>query len=363
MKIIHFHPDGRMAAQFIAPLISAEHGAGHLSELVLSRRPLHSDCVVIPYDILGLNLLRLPIALLKVYGLLRSRRPNIVVSHNTKSSLLPLVAAWCVGVRTRVYFNHGVPYVGYKGVLRWLLRGLERINCSLATHVVTVSADMKTLLQDVSPSVNAQLILDGSASGIDLKTFAQGRYSRSGWRALHGLLPGDLVVVYIGRPEARKGFELVLRLWLDHFPQPNFKLVLCGPDSGDVLKRLPAIPSNVLCLGFVNNVPEVLAGSDLLILPSLHEGLSYASMEAQASGALVVANDIIGIRCLIEDGLNGYLVPDNSLNKYVEIIRRINADRSGLEIIKRQARASVARFSRERFLPAYLSFLNGLSSK
>jgi glycosyltransferase involved in cell wall biosynthesis len=255
-----------------------------------------------------------------------------------------------------------VSYIGYKGGLRWLLQWLERLNCRFATHVVTVSTDMKALLKSVCPFISAQIIQDGSASGIDLQSFAPDLYSRSDWRKLHGLLADDLVVVFVGRPVARKGFELVLRLWSDHFRDPHFKLVLCGPELVDVLKRIPAMPSNVLCLGFVSNVPEVLACSDVLILPSFHEGLSYAGLEAQASGSVVVANDISGIRCLIEDGVSGYLVPDNSLKKYIEILRHIDADRSVLEGIRRQARASVERYSRELFIPAYLSFLNGLSN-
>jgi glycosyltransferase involved in cell wall biosynthesis len=128
-----------------------------------------------------------------------------------------------------------------------------------------------------------------------------------------------------------------------------------------VLKVLPVLPANVLCLGFVNNVPEVLACADLLILPSLHEGLSYASMEAQASGVVVVANYISGIRCLIEDGVSGYLVKNNSMQKYIEIIHEIDRDRAKVEYIKRQAFASVAKYSRHLFIPAYLSFINSLS--
>ena len=363
MRIVHFHPDGRMAAQFIAPLLAAERGAGHETLLVTSLRRPKNEEKVIPYDLSAPNLLGLPVALWKVCSLLKRVRPDVVFSHNTKSSLLPLLGAWLAGVRVRVYFNHGVPYVGYGGLLRWFLRMLERLNCSLATSVVTVSKDMKALLQDASPGAQAQIIFNGSASGIDLNAFTPGRYFRADWRQAHSLGDDDLVAVYVGRPERRKGFELVLRLWADNFHEGRFKLVLCGPAQADVLKVLPVLPANVMCLGFVNNVPEVLACSDLLILPSLHEGLSYASMEAQASGAVVVANDISGIRCLIEDGVSGYLVQDNSLERYTEVIHKIDQDRAGLADIRRQARASVARFSRDLFIPAYLSFLNSLSKK
>jgi N,N'-diacetylbacillosaminyl-diphospho-undecaprenol alpha-1,3-N-acetylgalactosaminyltransferase len=360
MKIVHFHPHGRMAAQFITPLQIAERAAGHESLLVTSLCLGQQEEKVIPFDLSVRNLFGLPVSLWKVCSLLKRVRPEVVFSHNTKSSLLPLLGAWLAGVQVRVYFNHGVPHVGYKGLLRSFLRMLERLNCSLATTVVTVSKDMQLILQSELQGVQAQIILNGSASGIDLNTFSFGRYCRADWRQAHGLREDDFVAIYLGRPERRKGFELVLKLWADNFREDRLKLVLCGPTQADVLKILPALPANVICLGFIHNVPEVLACSDILILPSLHEGLSYAVMEAQASGLVVVANDIKGIQCLIENGVSGYLVKDNSLQDYAEIIYKIEQDRVSLANMRQCAIVSVAKFSRDLFIPAYISFLNRL---
>jgi glycosyltransferase involved in cell wall biosynthesis len=363
MKIVHFHTDYRMAAQFVAPLIAAESDAGHETQLVTSVSRPQQDGMVIPFDLSAVNLLGLPSALWKIWSLLNHARPDAVISHNTKSSPLPLWGAWLAGVRVRVYFNHGVPYVGYRGALRWLLRMLERLNCGLATHVVTVSANMKALLQDVVPAVEPMVIQHGSASGIDLNLYAPHDFNSQAWRSTLGLVETDFVVVYVGRPERRKGFDVVLRLWADHLHEPSFKLILCGPDQEDVLKYLPILPSNMLCLGFVNNLPDILRSSDVLVLPSLHEGLSYACMEAQASGAVVVGNNVSGISCLIENGVSGFLVQGNLPDKYVEIFRELEANRSTLAKVREHARINVARFSRQSFLPAYLKLLQSFKSE
>ena len=357
MRIVHFHPDARMAMIFVAPLIDAERREGMQSELVSSSQGSGIEGTRFPFDLSEPNLLGLPLTLWRIWKYLKRKSPDLMFSHNTKSSLIPLLGAWLAGVPVRVYFNHGVPYVGYQGVLRGMLRALERWNITLATHVVTVSRDTQKLLQDDSPRLRVQIIHYGSASGIDLHIFSPERYSRTAWRKAHGLHEEDLVVVYVGRPERRKGFELVLRLWRDHFHDANIKLLLCGPGPDDVLRYLSALPSNVTTLGFVHNVPEVLAASDLMILPSLHEGLSYACLEAQASGVVVVANDISGIRCIIEHGITGLLVPNNKPVQYVKVIREILRNRSLLAPIQRQARLNVLKFSREAFIPAYLSFL------
>ncbi len=349
--------------RFVAPLMDAERVEGYQSELVSSVRRPELKGAIFPFDLSVSNLLGLPFALWRIWKYLRRFRTDVVFSHNTKSSLLPLLGAWLAGVQVRVYFNHGVPYAGYHGFLRLLLRTLERWNSALATHVVTVSRDMQVLLHDVSPRINPKIIQNGSASGIDLHAFSPECQCRNAWRQAHGLQEEDLVVVYVGRPERRKGFELVLQLWVDHFRDACVKLVLCGPGLSDVKRYLSYVPPNVISLGFVDNVPEVLSSSDLMILPSLHEGLSYACLEAQAAGAVVIANDISGIRCVIEDGITGFLVPNNDPVKYVEIIRKIGNDRTSLKVVQQRARKSVARFSREIFMPSYLSFLSGLLSE
>jgi len=357
MKIIHFHPDARMAEKFVFPLMEAEINAGYQTTLVSSVYRPGQKIKSIPYDLLPYNLLGLPWALLTIFNYLRRERPDIVFSHNTKSSLLPLLGAWLAGVRVRVYFNHGVPCVGYKGVLSWFLRKLEVWNCRYATRLLTVSEDMRILLSSFNLAISPQIIANGSASGLDLKTFSPDRYCQTNFLETLGLSNKDLVVIYIGRPERRKGFDLVLHLWAEKMTDNHLKLLLCGPESKDVLKHLGFIPSNVISLGFIDNMPEVLSIADLMILPSLHEGLSYACMEAQASGVVVVANDISGIRCVIENEKTGYLVPKNEISKYVEIIRMIDKDRSFISRIGNAARESIDQFSRDVFMPAYLSFL------
>ena len=360
MRIIHFHPDARMAMIFVAPLIDAERREGMQSELVSSAQSSGVEGTRFPYDLSAPNLPGLPRTLWRIWRYLKRQRPDVMFSHNTKSSLIPLLGAWLAGVHVRVYFNHGVPYAGYQGIMRSILYALERWNIALATNVVTVSRDMQLLLQDVSSRMRPQIIHNGSASGIDLHIFSPERNSRTSWREAHDLHEEDLVVVYVGRPVRRKGFELVLRLWRDHFHDGNIKLLLCGPGPDDVLRYLSALPSTVIPLGFVHNVPEVLAASDLMILPSLHEGLSYACLEAQAAGAVVVANNIPGIRSIVEDQTTGFLVSNNEPVQYEKIIREISSNRSLLAPIQRQAKLNVLSYSREAFIPSYLSFLRSL---
>ncbi len=361
MKILHFHPDGRMAALFIDPLIEGERSRGHATELVTSIRKSKTSTEEICYDLSLRNLFFLPFAFLRMCILIKSRNPDILISHNTKSSLLPLLAGYLMGIRSRIYFNHGVPYVGYAGTMRWALRMLERINCLLATKVLTVSSDMVRLLKDVNSNIQPATILNGSACGLDINVYNKERYQGSNWRQENHIGEDDIVVAFVGRPERRKGFERALHVWADYLTDSKYKLILCGATPDDVLRYLPQVPKNVLCLGFVKNIPEILSTTNVLIMPSLHEGLSYAVLEAMACGCIVVANDIEGIRSLVSDGQNGYLVHDNVLSTYADLIRTVATEKSNIPEIRRQAISTAAMFSRDLFIPAYLSFLDDLA--
>lgn len=358
MRIIHFHTDGRMAAIFVDPLVEAERGHGHASELVASIRKSKTSNLEMSHNLSLRNVLGLPVAFGRICKLLRSRKPDIVICHNTTASPVPLLAAWCMGIKVRVYFNHGVPFVGYKGVLRWGLRVLEQANCRLASHVVSVSRDMAKLLQRVSARAQPRLILNGSACGIDLEVWNRARYRGSVWRQSNQIGADDIVVAFVGRPEKRKGFEHVLRLWRDYLPESRYKLVLCGAGQDDVLRFLPTVLPNLICLGFVDNVAEVLSHADAIILPSLHEGLSYAVLEAMACKCVVIANDIEGVRCLIQDKVNGYLVNNNNLAAYAHVIKLLGEDPSSFANIREQAACAAGKFARHVFLPAYLDFLD-----
>ena len=357
-KILHFHPNGVMASIFVGPLIECERAYGHDSMLITSIYPTIFGDKIIPFDLTIGNLPFLPLAFIKTCLILAKYKPNLVICHNSKSSLIPLFAAWLMGISRRIYFNHGVPYVGYRGFLKKLLQLLELFNFYFSTNIITVSSDMKLLLENINNKKKISIIGPGSASGLDLEIFSSEKYSESSFRASHGLSTEDFIVAFIGRPHRRKGFEIALSMWIQSFHGDNDKLVLCGPEEVDVIKILGHIPSNIICLGFVKNIPEILANIDCLILPSFHEGLSYVVLEAMASKCIVVANNIAGIKNIIYNGVNGFLITNNSLADYYTIISQIKNKSVDLDAIKNEGFKTAELYSREFFMKNYLNFLS-----
>jgi glycosyltransferase involved in cell wall biosynthesis len=359
-RILHLHSNGAMAAIFIAPLIEGERNQGFDSRVITSTIPLKQlGGTVIPFDLSITNIFWLPFSLIRLCYYLMCYKPNIVISHNFKSSLLPLLTARLMGISNIIYFNHGVPYVAYRGILRAILKMIEAINIHLSTEVITVSEDMKQLLHAISNKRKISLIASGSASGINLQRYTSSQSVHTPFRAINKINKDDVIFSYIGRPEIRKGFAVALNLW-DQYLQKNlsYRLYLCGPSEGDVIRLTGKVSERLIPLGFAKNIPEILSNSKYLLLTSFHEGLSYAVLEAMASGCIVIANKIDGIQFLIQDGLNGFLVDNNSLEIYAQKISFIeNQTQSFCQSIQQKAFKTASLFSRDIFLVAYLDFI------
>lgn len=352
-----------MASIFIKPLVNFENSTGYDSIVVSSVSYENFQDKVIRYDLTIKNVFFLPIAFIQICTFLSKINPDLIISHNSKSSLLPLLAATVMGIRRRIYFNHGVPHIAYKNLLGFLLRILEKINLRLASNILTVSNDMRLELLRLKHEADISIIGVGSASGIQLPLIPNTDAIIS-FRDKYKIESNDFIAVYVGRPEIRKGVLVILDLWRKHLVNTQFKIFLCGPTESDVKKLIGYIPTNIICLGFSKDVQNILDNANCLILPSLHEGLSYSVLEAMASNCVVVANNIPGIRELVVNGVNGFLVDDNKIDGYLKAIHYLaNAKEEELNKIKGSAFLTAEKYSRNFFLSAYRETLSRLLAK
>ncbi len=80
-------------------------------------------------------------------------------------------------------------------------------------------------------------------------------------------------------------------------------------------------------LGHVDNMEELLAGADIVVLPTTYgEGVPRILLEAAASGLPIVATDWPGCKEIVVDGVNGLLVPPKDSRALVGAIERLISD-------------------------------------
>lgn len=138
-------------------------------------------------------------------------------------------------------------------------------------------------------------------------------------------------LIFVGRLAAVKG----LRVLIEAFGQarrtrPDLHLTLVG-DGADraMLERLAApLGDAVQFAGYLSqeDVAAALARSDAFVLPSFAEGLPVVLMEALAAARPVIATQVAGVSELVEDGVNGFIVPPGDARTLADRIGRIADD-------------------------------------
>lgn len=143
---------------------------------------------------------------------------------------------------------------------------------------------------------------------------------------------GDLNIIFVGRLEIAKGYPLI--------PQIAKKLLQTNADvHWHIVGEMNTLAKNeiiwdekikVKCYGNISNdaVIEMLKKMQLLILPSLAEGMPVILIEAMKSGVIPLVNNIDGgIRELVINNETGYKVFENHVEEYIEKINELIVNR------------------------------------
>src|SRR5262249_48151277 len=171
-------------------------------------------------------------------------------------------------------------------------------------------------------------------TGIDATRFASGGPQRGG------------PVVMVGRLSFEKdGATLIRAAAVARRSFPAFQLQIAGegtcmPGLQELTKEL-ALEGAVQFRGEVHNIPELLAQSSFLVLPSLTEGISLTLLEAMARGLPVVATRVGGNPEVVLDGQTGFLVPVQQPDRLAERMVHLLQNPDLCRTMGQQARARV----------------------
>ena len=174
-------------------------------------------------------------------------------------------------------------------------------------------------------------------------------------------------VVQSGRLVDFKNQPMLIRAFLKvHEKHPDYTLKIYGPDSKDGTKEIleSIIHENhaedfVKLMGGSNTLEKDLADAALYAFSSDWEGLPNALMEAMALGLPVVSTDCPcgGPKTLIEDGVNGLLVPIMDEKAMTDGILRLIEDRELAERLGREARKISERANEDAVFEQWQTYL------
>ena len=167
--------------------------------------------------------------------------------------------------------------------------------------------------------------------GIAMDPWLDVRRDRKAARQRLGLPSDALVICCAATLRPRKGQRLLVDAFASLADRhPRALLVLAG--SGSDLRALrlkagaTAVGERILIPGPIRPVRDLYAASDLMAMPSYHEGLSNACLEASAVGLPLVVSSVGGLPEIVEDGVTGAVVPPGDERALASALDRFLGD-------------------------------------
>jgi glycosyltransferase involved in cell wall biosynthesis len=298
------------------------------------------------------------VSLWRLCRTMRRERFIIVHTHTPKAGLLGQLAARLTGVPIVVNTVHGFYFHEHMHpAARRFYIAMEKVAAWCSDLILSQNAeDIQTALRE---RICRQDKIKLLGNGIDLTQFDPDAISAEDelrCRQQLGIAPDAPVVGFVGRLAARrKGFLDFLAAARDIAAQlPQVRFLIAGDaDRGkpDAVEPSAAavyeIADRCVFVGFRGNeeLPLFYKLMNVLVLPSLFEGVPRVVMEASAMGTPSVVTDVKGNREAVEHGCNGLLVPLGDVRSLTSAILRILDEPETSKHMSSEAR----RIATERF--------------
>ncbi len=256
---------------------------------------------------------------------------NVIHCHLSDAEFIGILAGRCCRMERIVSTVHYPALLPERkpGDIRNYFRMLTtRLLYRLADTVIAVSDDVAEKLHTVfelSPS-RIQVIING----IDVDAIYHTQPNTDLLKLL-SVKSGQRLITSVGRLMPPKGHRyLIEAMPAIHRQYPNARLILAG--DGDLRKSLEArardmgIQDAVSFLGSRNDIADILAVTEIFVLPSISEGTSLALLEAMAASKPIVATDIPGNSAILRHTSNCLLAPPADPEKLADAIVQLLKD-------------------------------------
>jgi glycosyltransferase involved in cell wall biosynthesis/protein-tyrosine-phosphatase len=284
---------------------------------------------------------------------LRGHPVDVVHTHRWKETVLGAVAARLAGVPgvIRTVHGHREPLQGWPWLKYRIYEALDKwtLLC-FADRIVAVSRRMAEGLEESGYKPERVIRIH---NGVDLRRVRPVR-ARDDVRRELGIDPATLLIGTVGRLSPVKGqahFLRAARLILQKEPGARFLIVGDGPLRGDLetsAKRL-GIDDACVFVGARTDVYDLLTAMDVFVLPSLHEGMPMALLEAMALGTPVVATAVGGVPEIVAHRTTGLLVRSSDEHGLAEACLELARDPHWARTLGARARRVVQEaFSHEQ---------------
>jgi len=266
---------------------------------------------------------------------IKRKRPSVVLSFMTLTNILAIVACIGLDVRRVVSERTNPARFSYSRMVDLL----RKLTYRFANIVVVQTPEIVAWFQGRMKGTFH--VIPNFISQEKIKT---------------GLLRQPIIIA-VGRLGPEKGFDVLINafaLLVDRFPEWRLEILGEGLQRSllQSLINQHGLGNKVTLPGFVSNPGRYLSTAAIYVQPSRFEGFPNALLEAMANGAAVVASYEAG-DMLIQDGVNGLLVPADDIRQLSDALERLMKDPLLRDTLGGRALAVRETFSQARVIPLW----------
>ncbi|WP_423395829.1 glycosyltransferase family 4 protein [Burkholderia sp. LMG 21824] len=294
-----------------------------------------------------------------LHRLLDAIEPDVVHSHSSKAGAL---ARLCTGPWKQVYTPHAVYTLNptLSAAKRCLYGGIERwLGNRRSDAVIAVSGDEAEHLHALGIARERIRTIPNGVTPPAL-------LPRAAARAVLGVADDAFVVGFVGRFDAQKGVDRLVRIARTLAARYDDRLQIVAIGSGDFNRAAGAeandLPMNLRVAGRIDHARRYFSAFDTFALPSRYEGFPYVCIEAVAAHVPIVATRVAGATELVDGYHVGLTVGnDDRPGEFADAVARLADFPARLADMRRQCALAARHYSAdamvERTLAVYQNLL------
>jgi len=359
MKLLHIVGDSKFGGASVLILRLAQkakefgwHVDVLTTDATFKKVLRESDIGVIDLDVIwrDINPLKDLWGLYNLYNFLKNSNYTIVHTHTSKGGFVGRLAAYLAKVPIIIHTVHGFAFHEQSFWLEIkIFSFLEKLASHWCDRIVTVSEFHKKWALELGIGDEEKVI--AIPNGITEERVIPKRQKSEIQKELN--LEGKKVILFTGRLAPQKGLEYLLKAVPILVSKVNNSFVILvvgdGPlrDYLEELVRNLRIEQYVKFLGFRSDIGDLLNISDIVVLPSLWEGLSIALLEAMAAEKPIITTTIGSNLEVVKDGESALLVPPKNSQELAYAIIKLIENPDLAERLARRAKERYKKYYTE----------------
>jgi glycosyltransferase involved in cell wall biosynthesis len=275
-----------------------------------------------------------------------------------------MIAGRFAGIPVRIHSFTGQVWATRKGIMRLLLKNMDRLLAFFTTHILVDSHSQREFLlaEKVVSRDKSDVLANGSISGVDTGRFCSNPSERANIRKKLNMNDNDMVFLFLGRLNRDKGIiDLAQAFAVLCANYDNVHLLIVGPDEENmkplINKICQSCAKKVHFVDYTNTPEHYMATADVFCLPSYREGFGSVIIEAASTGIPAIASRIYGITDAIEEEVTGLLHDAGDINQLTGAMKQLIDNPILRKVMGENARIRACRdFLKEKITAALLDY-------